>query len=307
MDQYRKAAYQVLEAADLPRVDRVIRQRVGIANKVFKAGDFVVKLGAGSDGRHFAKSASILQAIEGGIKSNRLVYLDDTHVTFPWPVMVVTWLPGKPLCQYWSKLDATQKKLRLVLVLDEMKKLHQVDTTTIAHFSGSKPWVERRNQEFLEFGQQALEDPVTSKEIVQSMMAFWTENQPVFLRSPPEVLVHEDINLTNVLFDADRLTGIIDFDDADLCPAEIDYWQMASALTDGPEGLDTAAAKRLFGGFHAFKGEEAYLRCKLEACYWVLRQMVERVSWQTRKQTLQDAREDYDFVFLQNGLRKWFQ
>ena len=84
--------------------------------------------------------------------------------------------------------------------------------------------------------------------------------KPVWgLRLPPADYAHNDLNLSNILTDGTRITGVVDWDEFGLGSRALDLVALA---VDCERGADRTAADRLLGEAARVAGDDG-LRCLL--------------------------------------------
>ena len=222
----RAIAYSVLEQAKLPRSHELVRMLEGCGNHVYAAGDLMVRIGTGTDGQSFPRALAVLRAAAVNACVPKILYADTTTRTLPYPVMVHARLPGRTLSGLWSSLDAVHRLAVLESLSHELVALHSIPASAAVDAGFSEPWWAD--------SVAYIEREVTRHRVLGDIPAAWldhmesyvAEHRDALIQSPAACLVHGDLTWANVLVDGDRVTGLIDFDDACAGPAEEDYWQL---------------------------------------------------------------------------------
>lgn len=298
----------VLEAAGLPTGGDMEREDGGIANHVYRVGDdYIVRIGSGSDGKEFGKTCAVLRAIDGQVKAQRLLYADDSCRVFDFPVMVCEYVPGETLEAIWRNISNTQKRNCFHQLLEELDRLHEIDWRRIDVFDNTRDWVVQREEALQVVLKKARDDASVDQGLVDDLEAYWAENHHMLRTSYTPVLIHNDANVSNVIFSRDlRLNAVIDFDDCDVAPAEAEYWNITFELLGGENPPSINEIKGWLRGYYEFEDLGALVRLKLDQVYWYLFSMVEDLSWRSKPTSRAEAHTDYQEIFLENSLRDWF-
>lgn len=297
----------VLEAAGLRTDADIRREDGGIANHVYRVGnDYIVRIGSGSDGKQFGKTCAVMRAIQGQVKVPALLYADDSCGEFEFPVMVCEYVPGEPLKDIWRNISNTQKRNCFHQLLAELDRLHEIDWRRIDVFD-TRDWVVQREEAFLVVLKKARDDASIDQRLVANLEAYWAENRHMLYTSHAAVLIHNDANVSNVIFSRDlRLNALIDFDDCDVAPAETEYWRITFELLDEENPPSLNEIKGWLRGYYEFDDPGALVRLKLDEVYWNLFCMVEDLSWRSKRTSRAEAQTDYQEIFVENSLRDWF-
>jgi hypothetical protein len=143
---HERVVRDVLAAASLPQPKLLVRAVEGVGNHVFFAGDVVVRLGTGSDGIKFPRSAAVLAAARPSVRVPELVHIDASCSTHPVPVMVLARMPGEPLSRHFGAFDATDRRHVLEQIAIELQAVHALSPNAIPEAAFADPWwAERTN------------------------------------------------------------------------------------------------------------------------------------------------------------------
>lgn len=304
----RNIVPSMLEAAGLPTAATIEREDGGIANHIYRVGDdYIVRIGSGSDGSQFAKTCAVMRAIEGQIKTQRLIYVDTSRTDFEFPVMICEYVPGRPLNAIWRNISDPQRRKCWHQILEELNRLHEIDWRQIDVFDPTLNWVAQREEQLAEVLARARGDSSVDQSLVDQLEAYWLEHHQMLYTSSAPLFVHNDINLTNVIFSRDlRLSALIDFDDCDIAPVETEYWNIVFELLDEENPPTLSEIKNWLRGYYEFDDPSALIRLKLDEIYWYLFSMVEELSWKSRRTARRSAKTDYQDIFVDNALQDWF-
>lgn len=292
-------AREALAECGIPH-ERLARLRGGIVNDVWRAGrDAVVRVAVRGDPADLARAGATLQAITGQVRAPRLLLLEFERWAFP--VMVCTYVTGRPMARSWAGWDSATRDQAITQVLREFAQLHGV--VAPAALQELPVWRDRRVaaiEHMLESWSGSGKDP----RLAQRLQALWRE---VHAHLPADDLcvIHGDFNGGNVVFSGQDLNGIIDFDDARLAPRPLDFWCMATELAEPPFELRPADVRARLAPWYRFDGQaKAWLA---EQLYWTLRGLVDPFPWDDSDDPVGDAWGDVTAYFDNPGfLREWF-
>ena len=298
----------VLETAGLPTAGAIERESGGIANHVYRvSNDYIIRIGSGTDGKEFGKTCAVMRGIEGQIKAPKLLYGDDSCRDFEFPVMVCEYVHGNTLKAIWHDISNTQRRNCMHQLLEELRCLHEFDWSWIDLFDSHSDWVTQREEQLQVVLSKARDDTSVDQVLVDHFAAYWDENHDMLLTSSPPVLVHNDANITNVIFTKDlKLSALIDFDDCELAPVETEYWNMTFELLDEKNPPSLNEIKGWLRRYYEFEDPNALVRLKLDEVYWNLYSMVEDLSWRSKRTSRAEAQIDYQEIFAENSLLDWF-
>jgi aminoglycoside phosphotransferase (APT) family kinase protein len=300
----------VVEAAGLPAspAGNVSRESGGIANHVYNIDDqYIVRIGTGSDGQAFDRTCAVMKAIEGSIPCQHLYYSNLSCDDFDFPVMVCEYVPGQQLKARWQKLTSTQQQHCMQQYLTVLDSLHRFDWRSISVFEQDFDWPSHRAQQTDELLTRASNDAELDQSLIANLRQYWSHNRDFINAAAPPVLIHGDANISNVLFDDKlNLTAIIDLDDCEVAPVEVEFWNMTFELMDEQPSPNLEQIKLWFRGFYDFNEAGSLTRLKLGEVYWNLYCLVEELSWRSKRTCREEAATDYQEIFVEDSLRDWF-
>jgi Ser/Thr protein kinase RdoA (MazF antagonist) len=293
----------VAEDAGLGAVSQMERLEGGIVNEVYRVNqDWIVRIGTGSDGVQFPKSADVLRAVAGRIKAPALLYTDFSLSKVPYNVQVLSFISGSPLSRVWADCNQEQKRRWVLSILEEMSRLYTVNTHEIPCFADFEPWADREMKFLITHLEEAKNRNAYPTERLDRMeKAIETHADSLHL-APPAVLIHCDTHWGNVIVRDGEIAGLIDFDDTDIAPPEMDLWNLAFALSEEETGLEMAQVLKWIveARPELFRSKGIRGRFILEVITDILDSVGEATSWRTRSEGLRDADEMYSDLFETN-------
>jgi aminoglycoside phosphotransferase (APT) family kinase protein len=292
-DLIHSVVYPTLEAAALPRPDRVSRVAEGVGNHVYFAGeDLVVRVGTGTDGAKFPSAVAVLQAAAPTVRVPEVLYADTSGRALRYPVMVLRRLRGTPLSRSWPDLDVASRVAALEQVTGELERLHAIAPAAVPGAGFPDPWWSSRVA--------VIDRELARNRNAGSFPAGWLDLMARYLAdhhdaltgAPPPGVLHGDVNWGNALFDGDRLTGLIDFDDSHTGPAEEDSWDV---LFETERWMPLARLRDLPGFDLSIPGVLA--RYRINEIESILLLLSGTLSWKTPEAARKDAFETYRDAF----------
>lgn len=290
-----RVVLEVLEAAGLPTGVRPQRARDGVGNHVYFAGDFVVRLGTGSDGVKFPRAAAVLRAAKGRVAVPDVVYEDCSGSTFEVPVMVLARVRGQTLSRVWTGLDDAARDRVLEAVAVQLDALHGLRPHDVPAAGFPSPWWSHRVERIERWLVELRPHPSFPTRWFDHMERYFEDHRAALVDAPPACVLHNDVHWGNVLVDAGRVTALLDFDDTLAGPPEEDAWALAFECE---ECQPTVALERLpaLPGFDltATGALERLRICEIEN---ILELLTGDLTWVDPPTALADARETYAYAF----------
>ncbi len=293
-----QVARRVLELAGLPQPPALQRAKEGIANHVYFAGDVVVRLGTGSDAVHYGRSAAVMRAASAIAAVPDVLFCDVSMSVLPVRVMVVARAPGVPVRQRWTAMDRSERLAVMHQVAQQLDRLHTLRPCDVPDAGFGEPWFATSLDEmrgWLDTLPGAVDFPA---ERFDALNRVAEAAAAALSNAPPTVVVHNDVHWGNVLVQGGQLTAVLDFDDVQSGPAEIDAWGLwdAAGLDDDP-WVEPRELARLPGFDLSDPG--ALLRAEFAAAHAILEHLSGRLSWCSAAESLADAHETWQWVFVQ--------
>lgn len=296
-DLVDSVVYPTLEAAALPRPDRVRRVAEGVGNHVYFAGeDLVVRVGTGTDGAKFPSAVAVLQAAAPTVRVPEVLYADTSGRALRYPVMVLRRLRGTPLSRSWPALDVARRVAALEQVAGELERLHAIAPAAVPGAGFPDPWW--TSLVALIDGELARHRDAGSFPAgwLDRMARYLADHHDALTGAPPPGVLHGDVNWGNALFDGDRLTGLIDFDEAHAGPAEEDAWCLLFATELETERWMPLARLRDLPGFD-LSAPGALARYRIGEIENILLLLSGTLSWKTPEAAREDAFETFRDAF----------
>ena len=126
---------------------------------------------------------------------------------------------------------------------------------------------------------------------------------------PPAKLVHLDAHLENVLVQDGEVTGLVDFDDAEIAPPEVDvWWLLYSVVEDGEVTAEDAIGwlrDRFPAVFQAPGMPERLVLNEVVELLWGLTQ-AEAASRITPEEAREESELTYHRLFESDFYGPWF-
>jgi aminoglycoside phosphotransferase (APT) family kinase protein len=293
----------------------VTRLGGGAANHVYCLDErYVVRLGTGPDGRCFGQSSAVLSAVAGRMAAPRLLHADLSRRRYPFNVMVCSYLPGESLFSLWDRLDPTGRMGIVSRVGPELDVLHSVAPDSVPCFVGALPWpqVARSSLDSAFAAAAGRGDGIPLSRLRDYVDLNW----PAMESAPPAVILHNDVHWSNIIACDGRYAGLIDFDDTELGPPEIDAWGLAHflAYSDRPGDLTPmsrpdamraafALARRFWPGPLGSPG--ALARYTIYQIGVILGCLTNVMPWHTVEESAQEAKLIYHSLFEGPGAAYW--
>lgn len=278
--------------------ERLVRLRGGIVNDVWRAGrDAVVRIGRLADTDNLNRAAAALDALHGRVRVPKVLLLD--ACSWPRPVMVCSYVPGRPMDRAWPNWDAATRTSALEQIIAEFERLHRTKECP-GPFDDWQAGRKRQVEALLE----TLGPSGVDRRLAARLSAEWKRVGHA-LPGDDVCLIHGDFNGGNAVFRSGSLSGLIDFDDAVIAPRALDYWCMGTVLNEPPFGLPPRRIRALLAPLYRFDGQaDAW---QAEQLYWTLRGLIDPFARDAPAERAGDAWQDLARYFDDPGfLKNWF-
>ena len=234
MDGWREAIAVIAARHGLP-TEGLVRFEGG-SDIVWAAGDRVIKLSDPRWGWQIEAEADWLVRVDGriGLQTPRLLAADELE---GWPYVVMTRIGGRPLGDYWPDLPR-EDRVRLAGDIGRfVRALHSLDVTD-APRTWAAFWAdcEQRAPE------RDLHDPRLpegAEHLAREVPGFLESVGP--LEGAPHVALHTELIDQHLFADLRdgrvELSGVLDFADGRVGPAEYDFPAMGDFVFRGESGL----------------------------------------------------------------------
>ena len=125
-------------------------------------------------------------------------------------------------------------------------------------------------------------------------------------KAPLPVLVHNDINWSNIIVKDGNVAALLDFDDAEIAPPEEDYWALIRILVEQGDSPRVAMnwIEELSPGLTKLEGFRE--RCLLRQIYEILWNVTTHYSWDTASSALAEANVQFCDTFERRVFDSWF-
>lgn len=291
---------RILADAGLPMVGRARRLAGGVANHVYAIDDrYVVRIGTAADGECFPQAAAVMRAVEGEVLCPRVLHADFSKTRYDWNVMVCSWLPGRMLDDVWLGLSLAQKRDHVRQVARQLERIHRVPPAAVPQFARLPP----RRERFLAKARAQLEHArsrgLFPHERLDRMGDCIDDLAPALALAGPDVVIHNDAHLYNTLSHDGRFSGLLDFDDTELAPAENDVRYLIYRVIEKDPSLGEPQLcdwiGDLFPTYAARPGRRE--RATLDAIGGILSDLAGEAYWETPAEQRADADAAYRKLF----------
>lgn len=202
-----------------------------------------------------------------------------------WAYLVLRRLPGRPLLDGWHDLDPAARAHACQETAHLCAALHRVPTAGLRHVPSARPLLQRPIAEVCEKHRREGLDERWIDDIATLL-----EASDGNLDGSADVFVHADVHPEHLFVEGGRLSGLIDFADALIAPAE---YELAAtlALMCAPTREDPSAFVDAYG-----RQLDAPLRRALEVAllrqrYCALPELLHRMPEAGRPKTLEELLE----------------
>jgi aminoglycoside phosphotransferase (APT) family kinase protein len=287
----------VLEAARLPQPAAITRALEGVGTHVFFAGEAVVRLGTGSDAVNFPRTVAILEAARDTVAVPRVLFADLERTSFPFPVVVLAYVPGVPMSHRWAEVSGAERIALLAQVVDQLSRLHRLDPASLGPAADFRSpwWVDRvsRIERLLPVARRRTDFP---RRWVDDMAAYVDAHRDSLSAAQPACVLHNDVTWGNIIVHDERVVALIDFDDALAGPPEEDWWQLVFRTWESEPPVPLAIVRELHCLDDA--GPEMLERLKISEIQAALELLSGELSWIDDETALAEARETYETAFM---------
>jgi aminoglycoside phosphotransferase len=217
--------------------ENIHRYTSGINNKVYSIGEkYIIKIEGDLD---HSKGILLFQKdltetlLTFGAKTSKIYDYGEVEGK---SYLLMEKIPGTNLVYDWLKFSIKDKENYIAQLADQLKIFHSIrfesysiPITEHKSFSNLKDAIERVVS-FNLIDKSKLK-PEYVKE-VEYLEQFYREHINLLDEVNTAVLVHSDLNLENILYDGDKVTGIIDFDWACHAPKDFELWKIAEVFRE---------------------------------------------------------------------------
>ena len=165
-------------------------------------------------------------------------------------------IPGRYLGEAWDELSWPERVSALDQLWQKIRAVHSVDLAAVSDLARTTPWyptpgADQARAEMVDLVQQGLLTGEQARVLGQLLDRFWRVRPTAAC-----VLNHGDLTFDNVLWEAGRITALLDFEYAVIAPAELDLTELlkcafspggAVGSTPDPTGAGRALARGLAG------------------------------------------------------------
>lgn len=197
------------------------------SKRLYRVGDLIVQLWYSRSPLWLSRSSAALRAVKNILPVPELLFSASSRTQAPFQAEITTCLSGQSFEQEWPQLDVAQRRAyvgQFAELMREMHKLHGQKLNGLNAIDGSLPWAERCRRELKRRLDAAKQAGVNQAQIDQ-VEAFIAQTQGT-LDGQALALVHNDLHLGNLLVQNGTISGMIDFECAEVGGFERDGYMM---------------------------------------------------------------------------------
>lgn len=197
------------------------------SKRLYQVGDLIVQLWYSRNPDWLSRSSAALRALKDVLPVPELIFSTNSRTQAPFQIEITSCLPGQSFEQEWPKLDVAQRRAYVAQFADLMREMHKLQgqkLNALAAIDGSLPWAQRCRRELQGRLSTARQAGVEQAQIEQ-VRAFIAKAEAELDR-PNIALVHNDLHLGNILIHNGKISGIIDFECAEVGSFERDGYMM---------------------------------------------------------------------------------
>jgi len=143
--------------------------------------------------------------------------------------IVMEKVPGQKLSETWPSLSAEQKENFVIQIVEQLKIFHSLHYAQYSLRS-----LNREFDNFKDFLKSLTDFSVIDESKLDGLTLqnlallkdYYNDHEDVLGETGTAVLVHNDMHFENILYEDDKLTGVIDFDFTRQAPKDYELWHM---------------------------------------------------------------------------------
>ena len=220
------------EARDIRLLDGGLSHTVYVVDR-----RWVVRIGTGPDGKELPKAADVLRAVAGRVAAPALIGVDFSGAHVPGNVLVCSFVEGRRMAELWSEAPAPERRRLVLAVARELDALHALPPESVECFRDLAPWAERKEKRVRAALDCARETGEFEVERLDRMQAYLEAHVSALGTAGPAVLAHCDVHWETVIVRDAAIVALLDFDDVEVAPAELDVWELLFAV-GAADGLE---------------------------------------------------------------------
>ncbi|HEV8295674.1 MAG TPA: phosphotransferase [Acidimicrobiales bacterium] len=214
-------AMQALDAAGLPRPAR-LEPASSVTNEVWLAGDVVVRINRGADGR-LRREAALAKYLPPDLGYPGVVAYGGRQGS-DW--LIVRRVPGTVLSRHWPSMPAADRRAAICQLARKLRALHATRTPRglppIDSPQLLEPGALAPAQPLFGALERATRVPNVDRSLVHALTGLVYEYAPALLPFSDSTLVHGDLTFENVLWDGRSITAVLDFEWSRGAPRDVD-------------------------------------------------------------------------------------
>lgn len=301
---FERGVRAILRAAGLGEARDIRPLAGGLVHTVYAVDDrWVVRIGTGPDGKLLPKAADVLRAVAGRVAAPALVGVDFSRAHVPENVLVCSFVEGRRLSELWPEAPAPERRRLVLGVALELDALHALPPESVECFRGLAPWAERVERRVRAALARARETGEFEVERLDRMQAYLEAHVSALGTAGPAVLVHYDVHWENVIVRDAAIVALLDFDDVEVAPAEVDVWELLFAVgaADAPQA-PLYGVGEVYGA--AMRAPGVLERFAIGEIEEILKLATQELSWISREAARVEADEAYLRTFESDLYRR---
>jgi len=236
----RTEVQKILDEHDLPNDEMAASD--GFANLVVLTPNHVVRLNQGRFPHAFRHEATVLNRLPAEIPHPVVVASGTRQSSGEY--LILERLPGRNLEHAWPSLDESDR-VRIVQEFGNiMKRLHALPVADWMH----NPWVANvlatsRWKDAYHAPPELYPDLIESAVLARPELRPMLHSVSLFVAARmfafepvPNAFTHTDLHFRNVIVDAGRITGLIDFDGSRVGARDVELDMLLRSLASGDDG-----------------------------------------------------------------------
>ena len=138
-------------------------------------------------------------------------------------------IPGRKLSESWPSFDPGLKEQFIIQIVGQLKIFHSIHFDRYSLRSLNREFDNFKDflKSLTDFGiiDESKLDDTTAKNL-SLLKTYYQDHDHVLDETGTAVLVHNDMHFENVMYENDKVTGIIDFDLTRQAPRDYELWHM---------------------------------------------------------------------------------
>ncbi len=211
---------KIVENLTLPSPQKILMDDQGWVNICFFIDDSVVIRFNARDVHlpKFHREKVAFDILKGKLPVPDCLVLDDSRTLAPFDYMVCKKIEGKNIEQNWSHLSDKIKNSLSFQAGQVLSQIHSVELNYFGEISGRGPFPKTKTwTEYLAFIldyhlEEAMGLSLFTNEKRHSFLTSFKNHAEIFDEFENPMLIHGDFHLGNLLYNQEKITGVLDFE-----------------------------------------------------------------------------------------------